>query len=115
ARVESKAKAEPKARPELKKKEAPKARGATKPADEAKAPAKAVVSKSDVKSAAKAAPGKAEPKPVKTETISSEPKAAPISPRTAAKAGAKGAKDDKTAAAGEKQEGDAPDSPLLDL
>jgi len=112
-KAESKAKAEPKGKPELKKKEAAKPKGASKPADEAKAPAKAVAPKSDVKSAAKAAPVKVEPKTVKTETIS-ESKAAPISARAAAKAGVKGAKDDKTPA-GEKPEGDAPDSPLLDL
>lgn len=119
AKVESKAKAEPKAKPGLKgrgePKAEPKAKGAHKPADETKASAKAGAPKSDVKSAAKAAPGKVEPKPVKTETIS-EPKAtAPISPKAAAKAGAKGGKDDKTPATGEKAEGDAPDSPLLDL
>src|SRR5262249_43262652 len=65
---------------------------------------------------AKAASAKTDTKPVKTETIS-EPKTSPvISAKAAAKASAKGGKDDKTPAAGEEgKAAETPDSPLLDL
>jgi RNA polymerase primary sigma factor len=120
--IESKAKPEPKAQPGLKEAKgrgepaaASKAKAATTPADESKAPAKADAPKSDVKSAAKAASVKNDVKPVKTDTTIEPKTAAPLSPKAAAKAPAKGVKDDKTPATGEKTEGDAPDSPLLDL
>ena len=64
----------------------------------------------EAKIAAEAAPVKTDVKPVKTDTAT-EPK---VTPKASPKTLAKGGKDDKTPATGEK-DADTPDSPLLDL